>query len=288
MSPLGGARSTGVDQRMTSKGCAAAEETPVCCGFPAKVIHPSGGSAAPRTGIANTARSGPTSNTPSARSKSDVPERMSTPPGFPCGVKARCPGYYNESVPRQRMTVTHLPPRQSDEPEEQMNPVDGATGQPADHGAVDPDVLEIVAGVLLDEPDGPLGPQRVDPALDEDGDPVLVAPDERGRLRLEPSVEVPPERAIGGHHRANPLELVDEPGGELRSAAPEVVDQGPVEPDGDVVDELRHHRAREQLRLGGLDASRQLGLSAQARGQLGQDLGEAPSQGIVQIGRAHV
>ena len=37
MAPLGGAWSTGVDQRMVCSGCAATEESAVCCGLPACV-----------------------------------------------------------------------------------------------------------------------------------------------------------------------------------------------------------------------------------------------------------
>ena len=74
--------------------------------------------------------------------------------------------------------------------------VDGADRQAPDRGTVDPDVLEVVAGMLFDEPGSVLGPERVDPALDEGGDAILIALDERGGRRLEPSIEAMPERAV--------------------------------------------------------------------------------------------
>src|SRR5437867_3717254 len=39
MSPEGGAKSTGVDQWMVAKGCAATDDTALCCAFPACVFH---------------------------------------------------------------------------------------------------------------------------------------------------------------------------------------------------------------------------------------------------------
>ena len=50
-------------------------------------------------------------------------------------------------------------------------------GETADHGAVDTDVLEIVSGVLLDEPDRSLGPKGVHASLDELGDSIVVTLD---------------------------------------------------------------------------------------------------------------
>src|SRR5258706_15887123 len=40
ISPEGGARSTGVDQRTPSRDCAPTEESAVCCALPAKLLHP--------------------------------------------------------------------------------------------------------------------------------------------------------------------------------------------------------------------------------------------------------
>src|SRR5437879_2183999 len=50
--PVGGARSTGFDQRMTSSRCAPVSDSAVCCGFPANVVHPAVG-AAPEGRAAN-------------------------------------------------------------------------------------------------------------------------------------------------------------------------------------------------------------------------------------------
>src|SRR5262245_12666643 len=42
------------------------------------------------------------------------------------------------------------------QPQEQVDGVEESAGQPADDGAVDPDVLQVVARVLLDQPHRPL------------------------------------------------------------------------------------------------------------------------------------
>src|SRR5262245_28086918 len=58
----------------------------------------------------------------------------------------------------------------SEKAQEQVHPVDGAAGQAAHHGAVDPDVLQIVTGVLLDEAHGTGRSQGQHALLDEAGD----------------------------------------------------------------------------------------------------------------------
>ena len=73
--------------------------------------------------------------------------------------------------------------------QQQVDRVEGAAGEPADHGAVDADVLEIVPRVLLDEAHRALGPQRVDTPLDEARDAVVVALDQADDARLDPPVE---------------------------------------------------------------------------------------------------
>src|SRR5689334_5673582 len=40
MKPLGAARSTEVDQRTVSNGCAGTVDTPECCALPPKVVQP--------------------------------------------------------------------------------------------------------------------------------------------------------------------------------------------------------------------------------------------------------
>src|SRR2546426_9369034 len=60
---------------------------------------------------------------------------------------------------RQMPELTRKP-LPSQQLEQQMQAVETAAGQAADEGAVDPDVLQVVAGVLLDESDGTLGTER--------------------------------------------------------------------------------------------------------------------------------
>ena len=59
-----------------------------------------------------------------------------------------------------------------------MNRVEEPAGQTPDDGAVDADVLEIVARVLLDESHGALGAEREHTVLDEPGDPLVVVLDD--------------------------------------------------------------------------------------------------------------
>src|SRR5262252_290443 len=65
----------------------------------------------------------------------------------------------------------------SQEANEEMDCVEEPAGEAADHGAVDTDVLEIISGVLLDEPDRSLGPKGVHAPLDEPGDAIVVTLD---------------------------------------------------------------------------------------------------------------
>ena len=73
-----------------------------------------------------------------------------------------------------------------------MDRVDGAAGEAAHHRAVDPDELQIVARVLLDEPHRALGPQRAHAVLDELGDATVVALDQLGQARPDPGVDARP------------------------------------------------------------------------------------------------
>ena len=69
--PLGGARSTGVVQRIVSRGSEATAETAVCCEYPAYIIHAAG------PGTARTTRP-PTSSTAASES--------ARARGFLCGL----------------------------------------------------------------------------------------------------------------------------------------------------------------------------------------------------------
>src|SRR5258707_8936519 len=66
----------------------------------------------------------------------------------------------------------------SQEVEKEVEPVDPSAREAADHGAVDADVLEIVARVLLDEPHRACRSERMDAALDERSQMILIAFDE--------------------------------------------------------------------------------------------------------------
>jgi|307.fasta_scaffold03581_5 hypothetical protein len=97
-----------------------------------------------------------------------------------------------------------------------MDRVDGAAGQAADDRSVDPDVLEIVACVLLDEPHRAIRPEGVDASLDERGHAVLVPLDDCHRLPFQPAVQSAPELRIGGDGPASALELGADPRDDLR------------------------------------------------------------------------
>ena len=59
-----------------------------------------------------------------------------------------------------------------------MDQVNEPSGQATHHSAVDTDVLEVVAGVLLDEPYGALGAEGTHAVLDEGGQPGVVMLDQ--------------------------------------------------------------------------------------------------------------
>src|SRR2546425_5380421 len=86
-------------------------------------------------------------------------------------------------------TVLNTSPSRSEQTHQQVDRIEETAGEPPDHGAVDADILEIVAGVLLDESHGAFRPQRVHALFDERGDAAVVALHQLGRPRLDPRSE---------------------------------------------------------------------------------------------------
>ena len=69
-----------------------------------------------------------------------------------------------------------------------MDGVDGPAGQASDHRPVHPDVLEIVAGMLLDQLHRARRPESADAVLDERGETAVVAmPYGPGERPVEPT-----------------------------------------------------------------------------------------------------
>src|SRR5436190_935657 len=68
--------------------------------------------------------------------------------------------------------------------------MDGAAREPADHGAVHTDVLEIVARMLLDHAHGALGAERAHAVLDEHREAPVMPLHELEHAGLRPRVEL--------------------------------------------------------------------------------------------------
>src|SRR5207244_1722325 len=79
--------------------------------------------------------------------------------------------------------------RESQQAKQQVQPVQPSTGEPADDGPVDADELQIVAGVLFDQANRALRPERAHPVLAKRRDPRVMTPDQRGDLRLPPAID---------------------------------------------------------------------------------------------------
>src|SRR3989442_11109745 len=74
--------------------------------------------------------------------------------------------------------------------QEEVDRVEQAAREPAHDGAVDPDVLEVVARVILDEPDGAFGAEREHALLDEGRETIVGALDHLDHAPLDPAVDV--------------------------------------------------------------------------------------------------
>src|SRR5437667_4045259 len=74
--------------------------------------------------------------------------------------------------------------------QEEEDRVEQAAREPAHDGAVDADVLEVVARVILDEPDGAFGAEREHALLDEGRETIVGALDRLDHAPLDPAVDV--------------------------------------------------------------------------------------------------
>src|SRR5262249_56149138 len=106
--------------------------------------------------------------------------------------------------------------------EEQVNRVEPTAGQAADHGAVDPDVLQVVAGMLLDESHRALRAEGVDAALDERRDARMVTLDHFDGASLDPAVEASTQLLVGGDLTPEVLEARADPRHRLRTLAGQI------------------------------------------------------------------
>src|SRR5207247_2419309 len=94
----------------------------------------------------------------------------------------------------------------------EMHGVQRAAGETTHHGAVDADVLQVVTRVLLDEPDRAVRPERAHALLDQRRDAAVVTVEQLERARLDPVIDVDPERGVLDERLAPLLEAVGEPG----------------------------------------------------------------------------
>src|SRR5712671_2565326 len=81
-------------------------------------------------------------------------------------------------------------PRCSNQTQQEVDRVEQPARQSADDRAVDANVLEVVAGVVLDESHRAFGAEGAHAVLDELGEPLVVALDRLDRARFHPSVEL--------------------------------------------------------------------------------------------------
>src|SRR5437899_6031294 len=152
-----------------------------------------------------------------------------------------------------------------EEAQQKVDRVEQAARETAHDGAVDPDVLEVVARVLLDEPDGALGAEREHALLDEGCEAVVVALDRLDHPCLDPAVDLPAQRRVGRQRAPRALESLDHPRGRLRVPSGEVGGERRLERRRRLLDDVRRRGCRQQVPRGGLDATREVGLAAQPR-----------------------
>ena len=92
-----------------------------------------------------------------------------------------------------------------------MDRVEQPARQTTDDGAVDADVLQVVPGMLLDEPDRAFGAERQHTVLDELREPLVMALDDLEHPRLGPPVELLAKILVGGQRPAGALESFHDP-----------------------------------------------------------------------------
>src|SRR5581483_10210314 len=124
-------------------------------------------------------------------------------------------------LPRRVVRVTHggcpATPVASEHVQQEVDAVDGATGEAADDGAVHADVLEVIAGMLLDQPRGALGPERAHAVLDELRDPAVVALHELRRTRPQPAGNLDPQDGVSDQRLPRPLKPLGDPRDRFRT-----------------------------------------------------------------------
>src|SRR5262249_55200221 len=125
--------------------------------------------------------------------------------------------------------------RSSEQAQEQMDAVDSATSQTSHHRAVDPDVLQIVAGVLLDEADGASGAEGEHTLLDDLGDPPVVTLDRVDEAALDPEVEVAAQDLVGDHVQSRLLQALGHPPDHLRTWTLDVGEHRALELRGEII-----------------------------------------------------
>src|SRR2546423_238900 len=163
-------------------------------------------------------------------------------------------------------------------PEEAQQEVDGveeAAREAAHHGAVDPDELEIVAGVLLDQAHGALGPEGEDALFDELRQPAVVALDRFERAGLRPAVDLAPEGGVVRERVPGAVEALGHPRDHVRALAGQVGHERPVERGRRVLEHAHGAGRREQLALGRLHPGGERGLRAEPLGQGRRRLAQA-------------
>src|SRR5439155_1957652 len=128
----------------------------------------------------------------------------------------RFPATRSVRVRRSHRSSSAGSPPALEEAQQKVDRVEQAARETAHDRAVDPDVLEVVARVLLDEPDGALGAEREHALLDEGCEPVVVALDRLDHPCLDPTVDLPAQRRVGRQRAPRALESLDHPRGRLR------------------------------------------------------------------------
>src|SRR5215813_14040745 len=133
----------------------------------------------------------------------------------------------------------------SDEPQREADGVEEPARQAPHDRAVHPDVLEIVAGVLLDEAHRAVGAQRPHAVFDELGDPLVVTIDRLEYACLRPPVEIAPERLVIGQGAPGAVEAVHDPVADLGARTFDVGEDRAVERGRRVLQHACRHRRGE-------------------------------------------
>src|SRR5207245_11012907 len=117
--------------------------------------------------------------------------------------------------------------QRSDQAQEQVARVAPPARQTTADGAVDADVLQVVPGMLLDEPDRAFGAERQHTVLDELRDALVMALDDLEHPRLGPPVELLAKILVGGQRPAGALESFHDPDAHFGARPLEVGQKNP-------------------------------------------------------------